>query len=109
MVGMLLADVFDGFLEGNHAVNAVCLIEGQIGLEGYAIGCCSVDDGFVELNNRIMKIEQMGRNLLGIGIETYAKERFLCEDLLDELFSGHDFFSVLVNDSLLRWYRNRRN
>ena len=94
VVRMAFANVFDGFLEGNHAVSAVRLVEGEIGLVGHAVGCRGVDDGFVELHDGVVQVEQVRRNFLGVGVEPYAKKRFLGENLLNQLFSGH-FISVL--------------
>ena len=74
MVWMLLTDVLHGFLEGLHAMNAMCLIEGEVWLVGYAIRCGGIDDGLVELKNGIVQVEQTNGYLLGIGVEANAKK-----------------------------------
>ena len=55
-------------------MNAMCLIEGEVWLVGYAIRCGGIDDGLVELKNGIVQVEQTNGYLLGIGVEANAKK-----------------------------------
>ena len=47
-------------------MSAVCLVESEIGLVGYAIGSRSVDDLLVELKQGVVKVEQVDGDLLRI-------------------------------------------
>ena len=83
LVGVLRSEVSHCLLEGGQSLYAQALIEGQIGLVSHAIGRCRVDDRFVEGENRVFLVQQMLRNLLYVGIQSYAKEGLFLLDMLE--------------------------
>ena len=79
-------------LESEDAVYSVGLVESQIGLVGYAVGGCGVDDEGIELaesaEDIVIAVLLLGLvddalgYLVDVGIETDTEKRLLLLDLL---------------------------
>ena len=92
LIGILLANVADGLLEGDPSFHAKALVESEVGLVSDAVGLSGIDDGLVELEDGILsrQLLQVLGNLLDVGVETYAKEGLLLLDLFEKLRTSHD-------------------
>ena len=64
LVGIVLLQVLHRLLERHEAFHASRLIEGEIRLEGYAIGRGGVDDGAIEREDGVFLAEQVPGYLL---------------------------------------------
>ena len=97
LVGVVFADVLHRLLEGYPAFHTMCLVEGEVGLVGDAVGCRCVDDGLVEFEDGVESLflrsplEEELRHFLQIRVESYAKEALLKKDILVKLFTCHVF------------------
>ena len=96
VVGILFLDVAYGLFVSSYSVNTERLVECEVGLVCHAVGCRCVDDGFVELEQRVVHVEQMDGYALGIGVESHAQEGFLRAYLVDELLSVHGLSVVYI-------------
>ena len=91
VLGIVLVEVRDGLLKRNPALHAHALVESKVGLVCHAIGCCGVDNRLVEGEDGVFLLQQVLRNLLDVGVETYTQEGLLRENLVDEFFACHIF------------------
>ena len=83
LVGILLADIFHGFLKHAHALGAHSLVEGEVGLVGHAVALGGVDDCLVEFEDAFCALVGQSLGHLGrIGIEPHAQEAALAQDIV---------------------------
>ena len=90
MVGVILVEIVDCLLEGNHSLHAKSLVEGEVGLVSYTVFCCGIDDILVECEYSVVVVEKMLRHLLKVCIETHAEKTLLSLNLLNQLLSVHN-------------------
>ena len=106
MVGVVLLQIANGFLKCHQSLYSIRLVECEVWLVCYTIGCSSVDDSLVEGKQWILLAQQVLRYLVEICVETYAKEGFLILDLLDKMLLVHYFLiSVFGNSIIVSFFR----
>ena len=78
------------------------LVESQIGLIGYAVGGCRIDDEGIKLAEGaedvilailgLCLVDDALGYLVEVCIETYAEKTLLLANLLNQFLTGHDYF-----------------
>ena len=89
LIGMVRANVVDGFLIGLPTFHAEALVESKVGLVGHTVGGGGVDDGFVESKNGIFVLEQVSGDFLQVGVETDTEETAFATNVGNELLTVH--------------------
>ena len=89
VVGIVVVEVCYGLVEGDPSFHSHALVEGKVGLVGYAVWGCGVYDGLVEGEDGVFFVEEVGWYLLDVCVEADAEECLLLEDLVDELLACH--------------------
>ena len=74
VVGVVGLEVGDGLFVCLVALEAVALVEGEVGLVGHAVVGRSVNDGLIEGEDGILLCQEVSGDLLGVGVEAYAEE-----------------------------------
>ena len=105
LVGVVLPQIGNGLLKGYPALDTHALIECKVGFIGYAVRCCSIDNGLVEGKHGIFFLQQVGGNLLEIRIKAHTEETSFPLDTGYEFFSGHnsDSFKRSAFSATMRW------
>ena len=78
---IVVVEVCYGLVEGNPSFHSHALVEGKVGLVGYAVWGCGVYDGLVEGEDGVFFVEEVGWYLLDVCVEADAEECLLLEDL----------------------------
>ena len=94
VMGIMLVQIVNGLFKGHDSLHAEGFIESQIGLVGHTVVCRGIYDGLVEGEDRVFLIQQMGRNFLQVGIQSYAEERLLVKYLFYQFLSVHNVNAI---------------
>ena len=103
MMRVVLLQVVTGLDECLHAFETVCLIEGKVGLVGYAIGGCGIDNSLIKLEDGVVHVKHTFGHLLRVAVQTHAEKTLLLADLTDEFLSCHyyDLYGLLLYSNIL--------
>ena len=89
MLGVVLVEILDGLFERDPSLYTHTLIESEVGFICHTVGCGRIDNRLVESEDGILLFQQVLWNFLDVGVETYAQEGLLGENLFNEFFTCH--------------------
>ncbi len=68
----------------------------EIGFVGHTEIVRCLNDGFIKFKNRVVQLQQVGRQFVYVWIKADAEERLLAADLPDEFLARHTLFFAKV-------------
>ena len=100
VLGIVLLQIFDNALESSHTLNAVSLVEGQVGLVGHTVGSSSINNAGAKLKQHaeghlfllvlfLHNLLQAFGHLVQVCVQSHAQKALLLANLFNQFFSGH--------------------
>ena len=82
-------DVFHRLLKCCQPFYPVCFVECKVGLVGYAVWCCCINNLLIEREDRVFLVQQVCGHFVEVNVQSYAEEALLLEYLSYKFFSCH--------------------
>ena len=90
LVGIVFFKISDCTFQCVPSCSSEAFVECHVRFVGHAIGCCSVYDRFVEIENGIRSLRDVARDFQRVCVKTDAEKRLFSLDVLNQLFSCHN-------------------
>ena len=95
MLWIVGLEILDSLLKSHPSLHAKALVESEVGFIGHAERRSRVNDGLVELKDRVLRRQEVLRDLLYVSVETYTEESLTLLDDINKLLPVHDYDVVI--------------